>query len=166
LSVCISILDKPAFASFVIAPALQGKRGYLCNALAGSSWYQNSVKMDATKIIADELNHGRYTENVLKYFFDNPDAYEQELADSEDDLTDDESGIIRLNNIPNLQLSKDEDEEECIRLASDKLDHKISKAISIVTFDGEKDREMGKICNFDCKCFTRRKENSAWETVL
>ena len=38
LSVCISILDKPAFVSFVIAPALQGKRGYLlCSALAGSS---------------------------------------------------------------------------------------------------------------------------------
>ena len=118
------------------------------------------MKMDAAKIIADELNRGRYTENVLKYFFDKPDAYEQALTDSEDDLSDDESGIIRLNNIPNLQLSEDKDEEECIGLASDELDRKISEAISIVTFDGDKDREMGKIRNFDCKCYTRRKENS------
>ena len=96
----------------------------------------------------------------MKYFFDKPDAYEQALTDSEDDLSDDESGIIRLNNIPNLQLSEDKDEEECIGLASDELDRKISEAISIVTFDGDKDREMGKIRNFDCKCYTRRKENS------
>ncbi|ROI26621.1 hypothetical protein DPX16_21564 [Anabarilius grahami] len=61
------------------------------------------MQMDGAKIIADELNRGRYTENVLKYFFDKPDAYEQALTDSEDDLSDDESGIIRLNNIPNLQ---------------------------------------------------------------
>ncbi|ROJ25311.1 hypothetical protein DPX16_20124 [Anabarilius grahami] len=40
-------------------------------------------------------NRGRYTEKVLKYFFDKPDAYEQALTDSEDDLCDDESGIIR-----------------------------------------------------------------------
>ncbi|CAM4570331.1 unnamed protein product [Leuciscus chuanchicus] len=70
-------------------------------------------KMDAAKIVADELNRGRYT-NVLKYFFDKPDAYEQAFTDSEDDLSDDESGMIRLNNIPNLHLSEDEDEEECI----------------------------------------------------
>lgn len=69
----------------------------------------------------------------MKYFFDKPDAYEQALTDSEDDLSDDESGIIRLNNIPNLQLSEDKDEEECIGLASDELDRKISEAISIVT---------------------------------
>ncbi|ROL51095.1 hypothetical protein DPX16_14626 [Anabarilius grahami] len=116
--------------------------------------------MDAAKNIADELNRGRYTENVLKYFFEKPDDYEQALTDSEDDLSDDESSIIRLNNIPNLQLSEDEDEEECIGLASDELDRKISEAISIVTFDGDKDREMVKIRNFDCKCCTRRKENS------
>ncbi|XDV25951.1 hypothetical protein PO909_029775 [Leuciscus waleckii] len=98
------------------------------------------MKMDAAKIVADELNRGRYT-NVLKYFFDKPDAYEQAFTDSEDDLSDDESGMIRLNNIPNLQLSEDEDEEECIGLASDELDRKISEAISIVTFDGDIDRE-------------------------
>ncbi|XDV25937.1 hypothetical protein PO909_029761 [Leuciscus waleckii] len=94
----------------------------------------------AAKIVADELNRGRYT-NVLKYFFDKPDAYEQALTDSADDLSDDESGMIRLNNIPNLQLSEDEDEEECIGLASDELDRKISEAISVVTFDGDIDRE-------------------------
>ncbi|ROI16573.1 hypothetical protein DPX16_22550 [Anabarilius grahami] len=116
--------------------------------------------MDAAKNIADELNRARYTENVLKYFFEKPDDYEQALTDSEDDLSDDESSIIRLNNIPNLQLSEDEDEEECIGLASDELDRKISEAISIITFDGDKDREMVKIRNFDCKCCTRRKENS------
>ena len=97
------------------------------------------------KMNADELNRGRYTENVLKFFFDKPDAYEQVLTDSEDDLSDDESGIIRLYRIPNLQLSKDDDEEECIGLASDELDRKIPEVISIATFDGDKDREMGKI---------------------
>lgn len=42
--------------------------------------------MDAAKNVADELNRGRYNENVLKYFFDKPDAYEQAFTDSEDDL--------------------------------------------------------------------------------
>lgn len=54
------------------------------------------MKMYAAKMITDKLNRGRYTEHALKYFFDNPDAYEQALTDSEDDLSDDESGIIRL----------------------------------------------------------------------
>ena len=40
------------------------------------------MKMDTVKIIADELNRGRYFENVLKYFFDKPDTYEQALTDS------------------------------------------------------------------------------------
>ncbi|CAM4599721.1 unnamed protein product [Leuciscus chuanchicus] len=87
--------------------------------------------MDAAKIVADELNRGRYT-NVLKYFFDKPDAYEQAFTDSEDDLSDDESGMIRLNNIPNLQLSEDEDEEECIGLASDELDPSGGKKLTPV----------------------------------
>ncbi|XP_026064196.1 uncharacterized protein LOC113047130 isoform X3 [Carassius auratus] len=99
------------------------------------------MKMDAAKIIADELNRGIYTGNVLKYLFDKTDAYEQALTDSQGNLSNDESGIIRLYNIPNLQLSEDEDEEECIGLASDELDRRISEAISIVTFDGDKDRE-------------------------
>ncbi|XP_055076286.2 uncharacterized protein [Misgurnus anguillicaudatus] len=118
--------------------------------------------MDTTETVADELNRGCYAENVLKYFFDKPDSYEQALTDSEDDLSDDESDMIRLYNIPNLQLSEDDedqDEEECIELASDELDRKISEAISVVTFEGDEDREMQKIRNFDCKCYTRRKEN-------
>lgn len=79
--------------------------------------------MDAIKLVAQQLNRG-FT-NDLKYFFYNPDAYEQPLSDSEDDQSDKESDMITRNNISNLQLSKDEDEEEGIGLASDELDHKI-----------------------------------------
>ena len=115
------------------------------------------MKMDDTRRIADELNRCCYSKNVLKYFFDKPDA------DSEDECSDsnDESDSITLENIPNLQLTlaEDEDEEESLGLASDKLDRKISDAISAVTFE-EKDIEMDKFGNFDCKCYTRRKENS------
>ena len=75
------------------------------------------MKMVGTKRITDELNHGCYNENVLKYCFDKPDA------DSEDKCSDsdDESVCITLENIPHLQLTlaEDEDEEESLGLASD-----------------------------------------------
>ena len=89
------------------------------------------MKMDETRRIADKLNRGYYSVNVLKYFFDKPDA------DSEDECSDsnNESDCITLENIPNLQLTlaEDEDEEESLGLASDELDRKISDAISTVT---------------------------------
>ena len=40
------------------------------------------MKMDETRRIADELNRCCYSENVLKYFFNKPDA------DSEDECSD------------------------------------------------------------------------------
>ena len=122
--------------------------------------------MDEAKRIADELNRGCYSENVLKFFFDKPGASSAQAnltSDSEDGFSDDESGCITLDDIPNQQLTlaEDEDEEEeSIGLTSDDLDRKISDAISTVTFEGDKDSEMEKIRNFDCKCYTRRKENS------
>ena len=89
--------------------------------------------MDETRRIADELNRGCYSENVLKCFFDKPDA------DSEDECSDsdDESDCITLENIPYLQLTlaKDEDKEEFLSLASDELDRKIADAISTLTFE-------------------------------
>ena len=97
------------------------------------------MKMDETRRIADELNRGCYSENVLKYFFDKPDA------DSEDECSDsnNESDCITLENIPNLQLTlaEDEDEEESLGLASDELDRKISDAISTVTFEEDVSRQ-------------------------
>ena len=44
------------------------------------------MKMDETRRIADELNRGCYSENVLKYIFDKLDAdSEDECSDSEDE---------------------------------------------------------------------------------
>ena len=97
------------------------------------------MKMDEIRRITDELNRGCYSENVLKYFFDKPDA------DSEDECSDsnNESDCITLENIPNLQLTlaEDEDEEESLCLASDELDRKISDAISTVTSEEDVSRE-------------------------
>ena len=93
------------------------------------------MKMDETKRIADELNRGCYSKNVLKYFFDKPDA---DSEDSEDEYSDsdDESDCITLENIPNLQQAI---AEESLGLASDELNRKILDAISTVIFE-EKDK--------------------------
>lgn len=129
------------------------------------------MKMDQEKHIAEELNRGCYSTNLWQYFFDKTDASgyadadltsdsEPELEDETDEI--DESDCITLENIPNLQLTlaEDEDDEESLSLAAEELERKTSEAISTVTFEGDKDSKMEKIRNFDCKCYRRRKENS------
>lgn len=126
------------------------------------------MKMEQEKRIAEELNRGCYSANVLQYFFNKTDSsgYADLTSDSESEVEDetdiDMSDCITLENIPNLQLTlaEDEDDEESLGLAAEELECKISEAISTVTFEGDKDREMEKIRNFDCKCYGRRKENS------
>ncbi|KAK5600849.1 hypothetical protein CRENBAI_008746, partial [Crenichthys baileyi] len=73
-------------------------------------------------------------------------------------------------NFPSLQLTltQDEDDDERFGLAAEELERKISEAIAIPTFEEDRDSEMEKFRNFDCKCYGRRKENSffTWDTVL
>lgn len=121
--------------------------------------------MDREKCIAEELNRGCYSANLWQYFCETPDTSGYSDADftsDSDECTDDESDCITLENMPNLQLTlaEDEDEEESLGLAAEELEREISDAISTVTCEGDKDSEMEKIRNFDCKCYVRRKENS------
>ncbi|KAL7384320.1 hypothetical protein ABVT39_028073 [Epinephelus coioides] len=80
-----------------------------------------------------------------QYFFDKTDASgyadadltsdsEPELEDESDEI--DESDCITLENIPNLQLTlaEDEDDEESLGLAAEELERKISEAISTMHF--------------------------------
>ncbi|CAK6972703.1 uncharacterized protein LOC125271036 [Scomber scombrus] len=105
--------------------------------------------MDNAQRVAHELNRGS---NLT--------------SDFEDDCSDDEDNeldYITLENIPSLELTLAKDDEESLGLAAQELDRRISDTISVVTFEGDKDSEMEKIRNFDCKCYTRRKENSIQE---
>ncbi|MEQ2288599.1 hypothetical protein AMECASPLE_024343 [Ameca splendens] len=46
----------------------------------------------------------------------------------------------------------------------EELQCKISEANAVTTFEENRDSEMEKIRNFDCKCYGRRKENSSLGT--
>ncbi|XP_072289002.1 uncharacterized protein [Eucyclogobius newberryi] len=115
--------------------------------------------------IASELNRGCYSSTLLDYFCEKsayPDDYLS--SESEDDLTDDERDFIQLENIPSLRLTLDEEEdgfwtEEGAPGHAEELQREITDAIATVTFAGENE-ELEKIRNFDCKCYSRRKENS------
>ncbi|XP_072298341.1 uncharacterized protein [Eucyclogobius newberryi] len=115
--------------------------------------------------IASELNRGCYSSTLLDYFCEKsayPDDYLS--SESEDDLTDDERDFIQLENIPSLRLTLDEEEdgfwtEEGAPGHAEELEREITDAIATVTFAGENE-ELEKIRNFDCKCYSRRKENS------
>ncbi|MEQ2265604.1 hypothetical protein XENORESO_009741 [Xenotaenia resolanae] len=87
-------------------------------------------------------------------------------SESEGDEAEDDGDCITLENIPSLQLSstQDEDDEESFGLAAEELEHKISEANAVTTFEENRDSEMEKIRNFDCKCYGRRKENSSLGT--
>ncbi len=126
---------------------------------AAASFFHHWMKMEQEKHIAEELNRGCYCANVLQYFFIKTDSScYADLTDSESEVEDetdiDTSNCITLENIPNLQLTlaEDEDDEESLGLAAEELERKISEAISTVTFEGDKEREIDKIRNFDCKC--------------
>ncbi|KAG7481875.1 hypothetical protein JOB18_007261 [Solea senegalensis] len=123
------------------------------------------MNMDQEQRIAEELNRGCYSANLCQYF--SATTGDDLTSDSEPELEDEEeidvSDCITLENIPNLQLTlaEDEDDEEALGLVAEELlEREISDAISTVTFEGKKDRELEKIRNFDCKCYGRRKEDS------
>ncbi|KAG5260589.1 hypothetical protein AALO_G00294190 [Alosa alosa] len=71
--------------------------------------------MDQARCIAEELNRGSYS-TLWEYFCDKPGASGYPHGDltpeSEDECTDDESDFIKLENIPNLQLTLADDEDE------------------------------------------------------
>ncbi|KAK5622835.1 hypothetical protein CRENBAI_024141 [Crenichthys baileyi] len=117
-----------------------------------------------------ELNRGRYNTSLWEYMFTSTDDDAGLSSDSEsegDEVEDiDDSDCITLENIPSFQLTltQDEDDEESFGLAAEELEHKISEAIAITIFEEDKHSEMEKICNFNCKCCGRRKENSSLGT--
>ncbi|MEQ2179138.1 hypothetical protein GOODEAATRI_021559 [Goodea atripinnis] len=84
-------------------------------------------------------------------------------SESEGDEVEDDSDCITLENIPSLQLSssQDEDDEESFELVAEELEGK--KRLLSQHFR-KTDSEMEKIRNFDCKCYGRRKENSSLGT--
>ncbi|KAK5603536.1 hypothetical protein CRENBAI_005532, partial [Crenichthys baileyi] len=118
--------------------------------------------------VANELNRGCYGASLWEYMFSSTATATGLSSDSESegDEAEDDSDCITLENIPSLQLSstQDEDDEENFGLAAEELERKISEATNITTFEENRDNEMEKISNFDCKCYGRRKENSSLGT--
>ncbi|KAK5613148.1 hypothetical protein CRENBAI_000903 [Crenichthys baileyi] len=107
-------------------------------------------------------NPSCYSSSLWEYMFSSTAPGLSSDSESEGVEAEDDSDCITLKNIPSLQLSstQDEDDEESFGLAAEELERKISEAIAITTFEENRNREMEKIRNFDCKCYGRRKENS------
>ncbi|MEQ2198739.1 hypothetical protein XENOCAPTIV_017510 [Xenoophorus captivus] len=122
--------------------------------------------MDQAQRVANELNHGCYSASLWEYMFSSTAAGLSSDSESEGDEAEDDSDCITLENIPSLQLSstQDEDDKESFGLVAEELERKISEAIAITTFEENRNSEMEKIRNFDCKCYGRRKENSSLGT--
>ncbi|MEQ2195080.1 hypothetical protein XENOCAPTIV_007235 [Xenoophorus captivus] len=118
--------------------------------------------MDQAQRVANELNRGCYSASLWENMFSSTAAAGLSSdSESEGDEAEDDSDCITLENIPSLQLSstQDEGDEESFGLAAEELERKISEANAVTTFEENRDSEMEKICNFDFKCYGRRKEN-------
>ncbi|MEQ2261315.1 hypothetical protein XENORESO_008620, partial [Xenotaenia resolanae] len=123
--------------------------------------------MDQTQRVANELSRGCSSASLWENMFSSTAAAGLSSdSESEGDEAEDDSDCITLGNFPNLQLSstQDEDDEESFGLAAEELEGKISEANAVAIFEENRDSEMEKMRNFDCKCYGRRKETSSLGT--
>ncbi|MEQ2183613.1 hypothetical protein GOODEAATRI_034623 [Goodea atripinnis] len=117
--------------------------------------------------VANELSRGCYSASLWEKMFSSTAAAGLSSdSESEGDEAEDDGDCITVENIPSLQLSstQEEDDEESFGLAAEELERKISEANAVTTLEENRDREMEKIRNFDFKCDGRRKENSSLGT--
>ncbi|MEQ2182094.1 hypothetical protein GOODEAATRI_018586 [Goodea atripinnis] len=104
--------------------------------------------MDQAQRVANGLNRAFYIASLWENMFSSTAAAGLSSdSESEGDEAEHDSDCITLENIPSLQLSstQDEDDEESFGLAAEELERKISEAIAITTFEENRDSEMEKI---------------------
>ncbi|MEQ2172802.1 hypothetical protein GOODEAATRI_025123 [Goodea atripinnis] len=102
-------------------------------------------EMDQAERMAQELNRSGNDDEAGLFSDSQSEGDQVEEIDDRDCIT--------LENVPTFQLKLTQDE------VAKMLEHEISEAIAITTF--EEDSKMEKICNFDCSCYGRKKENSS-----
>ncbi|KAK5615701.1 hypothetical protein CRENBAI_023216 [Crenichthys baileyi] len=119
--------------------------------------------MDRAERITQELNHACSTSS--SGLTTTPDSSDSESEGNETEEIVDSDGItLEIILRFQLTLTHEEDDEESFGLAADELECKISEDIIVTKFEEDRDSEMEKIHNCDCKCYGRRKENSSLGT--